>query len=101
MTGAIALSILAFIAMTLSLIVAILYRGQYVPVWWPVFLMMSVGSLGIFSFYIGRVIDISTGNEHLTDFVFLSRILWGFVLTSTSLFALSVLVAKRPRNNVQ
>ena len=101
MMGAILIAIMAMVAFGLSMTTAIIYRRKYVPVNWHVFLMMALGALGVFSFYIGRIIDLLNGAMHLDDFILPSRILWGFVMAGTALLAISVLVAKRPRNVVK
>ena len=66
------------------------FRGQNVPVSANMFIMMAGGSLAIALFYGGVRIDAG-------GLVEASRWLWMFILLSTAIMAISVLILKRDK----
>ena len=70
----------------LCLAVAWQYRGQSVPVWWVMFVVMAGGGFSIALFYVG----IYYSSDPLA-LVRVSRWIWILILGSTSAIAISAL----------
>ena len=82
--------VVGIITTVLCTIVGWRFRGQNVPVSANMFVMMAGGSLAIALFYGGVRIDAG-------GLVEASRWLWMFILLSTAIMAISVLILKRDK----
>jgi hypothetical protein len=67
------------------------WKCEYIPLHWIFFLAMMLGSLGFFAFH-WQVVH---GELTTSQLVYLSRLLFMFVLGCTSLMAISVLIYRK------
>lgn len=100
MVNTIIIGVLAAVVVVIHALVAIKWRGRFVPVNWHIFITWGLCALGIAIFYAARTVDIINGSPHLLDFIFWSRWLWGFVLVIIGLTAISALLIPVDKNNV-
>jgi len=91
MSGPIALVIGATITAILCFAVAWRWRGRMVPVGWRAFVAMALGCISIAAFYV-NIANLHWLGERSSKLIPYSRVLWWFIIISTALMALSVLV---------
>jgi hypothetical protein len=86
------IQIISVVTFALCLAVVFKWRkDEFVPVHWLMFVMMALGALAIGLFYF----EIDHGYFSDVFRVFSSRLLWLFVLVSTSIMAISALLHRR------